>query len=138
MTADADLPIDDLVRGFEATTLDKSRWTHVAHVRTALHYILAHGEHDAANRMRAGIQRYNAAVGGPPTAYHETITLAWIAVVARFVAARPGRTHADLAGELVVAFADKHHLLAYYTKDVLMSDAARAGWVPPDVAPFDS
>lgn len=138
MTADADIAIEDLVHGFEATTLDKSSWTHAAHVRTALFYVMRHGADEAAVRMREGIKRYNAAVGGPPTAYHETITLAWIAVVASFVAARPGRTHADLAREIVIACADKHHLLEYYTRDVLMSDEARARWVPPDVAAFGS
>jgi len=71
---------------------------------------------------------------GRPTKYHATMTIAWARVVAHHVAADPS------AGEFG-AFADRHPALLdkgllgrHYTASALRSDAARAGWVPPDLA----
>ena len=86
MTGDA--TTDALIAGFEARTLEKANWTHAAHVTTALAYVRALGRDEALRRIRTNIRAYNAAVGGPANAYHETITRAWITVVARFLAAR--------------------------------------------------
>jgi hypothetical protein len=131
----AEVPIADLVRGFEDTTLPKEQWTHAAHVRTALLYVVTYGEAEASARMRTNIQRYNAAVGSDASAYHETITIAWVALIARFVDARAGIAYDDLARELVDG-CDKHILLRFYAKDTLMSADARARWVAPDLAPI--
>jgi len=130
---DTELSIDDLVRGFEDTTLPKAPWTHAAHLRVALKYVMELGANQAARKMRASIKRYNAAVGGDPSAYHETITLAWIAVLDAFVRARPRASYDELAAA-VVAECNKHYLLRFYAKDTLMSDEARARWVAPDLA----
>jgi hypothetical protein len=76
-----DTAIAALVAGFEQCTLPKEQFTHEAHLTTAMWYLRHYPQAEATNRMRRGIQRYNASVGGSPTAYHETITLAWIAVI---------------------------------------------------------
>ena len=128
--------MDALVRGFEDTTLDMAKWTHAAHLTVALYFLQHHSRDEATRRMRDGLQRFIAAKGVAPTAYHETITLAWMAVVARFLEEHDGDP--DLARELVRECCDKHYLLAFYSRDVLMSDAARTHWVPPDVAPIST
>src|ERR1700758_5574302 len=77
--------IDEFLAAFEAGTLPKSRWTHGAHLLTGACYVHALGESAAINRMRTCVRRYNEAVGGQNTetsGYHETITVAWIKLLA--------------------------------------------------------
>lgn len=86
--------------------------------------------------MRSGIQRYNLSQGNP-TGYHETITLAWLAILARELRQRRAMGRADQcesvsASELATSYADPDLLLEYYTKERLMSEEARSRWVPPD------
>ena len=129
--------IGQLVRGFEDTSLPKEQWTHAAHVTVALSYVRSFGATAATARMREAIQRFNAAKGGARTAYHETITLAWIAVINGFLAkADVGQPLPDLLSALLEQTGDKHYLQRHYSPEVLMSDAARTTWVPPDRRSF--
>jgi hypothetical protein len=94
------------------------------------------GTAEAAAFVRDGIRRYNASQGNS-TGYHETITLAWLAVIGRFLEGRDeSRSVADLSAELLEECGDKDHLLRYYSRDRLFSEEARARWVPPDLAPI--
>lgn len=137
MTTDAE--IEELVRGFEDCTLPKTRWTHHAHLTVALWYLRRHPREEAARRMRDGIRRYNHSVGGSPTAYHETITLAWLAVIGRFLgAAERAESDAELTRQLVAACGDRDHLLRYYSRAALFSEDARQRWVPPDLRAIDA
>jgi hypothetical protein len=131
--------IGQLVSGFEDTSLPKEQWSHAAHLTVALYYVRDLGAAAATLRMREAIQRFNAAKGGVRTAYHETITLAWIAVIGEFLAkADVGRPLPDLIAALLEQTGDKHYLQRHYSPDVLMSDEARARWVPPDRRSFES
>jgi hypothetical protein len=133
MTGDPET--DALLAAFEACTLDKARWTHASHVTAALAYVRAYGQEEALRRIRDGIRRYNAAVGGSPTAYHETITRAWIAVVAQFAAEQDAALpFAEQLRALLARCGDKDYLLRFYSRDLLLSNLARAEWVPPDLA----
>jgi hypothetical protein len=130
-----DHEITSLVRAFEDTSLPKEGWTHGAHITVALHYVSMLDESAALETMRARIQRFNASKGGLPSAYHETITRAWLAVLRLFFRANGGTAEAALFGMALARF-DKDYLFRFYTRDRLLSDEARAGWVPPDRAPF--
>jgi len=91
----------------------------------------------ATDAVRTGIQRYNEACGRGP-GYHETITLAWVALVARFLAEHDvGQPLADLAAALLDQHHDKHALLRWWTRDRLLSAEARQRWVPPDLQPLE-
>jgi hypothetical protein len=132
-----DAQIEALVRGFEACTLPRSEWIHRAHLTVALWYLRRHPRAEATRRIREGIKAYNASQGNP-VGYHETITLAWIAVVTRFLAEHDrGQPLSGLAGRLLEACGDKDHLLVYYSEGALKSEEARRGWVAPDVRPFE-
>lgn len=125
--------IEALVGAFERGTLPKVEWTHREHMTVALWYLCRHPREEATHLIRSGIQRYNLSTNNP-TGYHETITLAWIAVISRFLAGRDrGQDIAGLTQELLDACGEKLYLLRYYTREVLMSDAARREWVEPDV-----
>ncbi len=133
-----DETIEDLAAGFEATTLPKEAWTHTAHLVVALRYVRLFGAEEAASRMRDGLQRFNAAKGGSASAYHETLTLAWIAVLARFLADEDrGQPLGALGRAAAERFGDKHYLDRFYSHEVLMSDEARSRWVSPDRRSLD-
>lgn len=130
----ADIP--SLIRAFEECTLPKAQWTHLAHLTVAHHYLWHHSRDEATRRMRSGIQRYNLSQGNP-TAYHETITLAWLAILARELRRRRVMGRAEVgeavsARELATVYSDQDLLLEYYTRERLMSDEARAHWVSPN------
>ena len=118
---------------WEAGTLPKSEWTHAAHVAVGAAYTVRFGP-EAFTAMRAGIRRYNEAVGTANTetsGYHETLTGFWSAVLAKVCA-----QHADehsAAREAVQEFGEQRKLHeAFYSFDVVRSMEARRTWIPPD------
>src|SRR4051812_272775 len=95
-----DVEIEDLIRAFEGCTLPKADWTHREHLPVALWYLRHRPRGEATDRMREGIRRFNLSHGNA-TGYHETITLAWVAVIARFLAEHDqGRPLSALVGAL--------------------------------------
>jgi hypothetical protein len=132
-----DVAIEAFVSSFEDCSLPRSEWTHGKHLVMALWYLRRHPKHEATRRIREGIRRYNLSQGNL-TGYHETVTLAWIEVIERFLVDRDhARPVADLARELLTACGDKAYLFRFYSRDLLLSDEARRRWVPPDRKPFE-
>ena len=133
--------VDDLAAHFVAATLPKGEWTHVAHLMVGAWHVHHYGPADALTRLRAGIRRLNDAHGTPnsPTSgYHETITVAYVRVITRFLADCPAamplaeRVAKLVAGPLVA----KDMLFQFYSRERLMTPTARAEWVEPDLAPL--
>jgi hypothetical protein len=132
-----DHEIDAMVRCFEDGSLPRSEWTHSRHLVMALWYLRHHGREAATHLIRHGIQRYNQRQGNP-TGYHETVTLAWIAVIDAFLGRRKRNLPVSaLAVELLEECGDKDYLLRFYSRERLFSDDARASWAPPDRGEFD-
>jgi hypothetical protein len=126
-----------MIQCFEDGSLPRSKWTHARHLVMALSYLQRHGREVATRLIRSGRQRYNERDGNP-TGYHETITLAWIAVTARFLRGRDKNLPIlSLAKELLDECGDKDYLLRFYSKERLFSDEARASWVQPDRCELD-
>jgi hypothetical protein len=132
-----DAEIEAMVRSFEDGSLPRSEWTHSSHLLVGLWYLSRHARDQGTRLVRDGIKRYNH-IHGRDSGYHETITLAWLAVIAGFLA---GCDRAEpisvLAERLIDGCGDKDHLLRYYSRPLLMSDAARRAWVPPDRRPIE-
>jgi len=133
--------LEDLVRRFRERTLPKKEWTHAAHLAVGTWHVWRYGPDRALARLRTGIRRLNDAHGTLNTdrsGYHETITRAYVSLIAQSLAAHPGPgapvscAQALLAGRM----AARDILLSYYSKDVLFSVTARSGWVEPDRAPL--
>jgi hypothetical protein len=126
------------LEGFEACTLPAAAWTHEAHVRMAWLYLRHHDENDALGLVRRGIQRFNATVTKKPDGYHETITVSFTRLIAhRMAGLQTGHSFEefrmaspDLLDRMMTA------LLKHYRRETLFSDAARHGWVEPDLAPL--
>ena len=119
-------------RAFEAGAVTPAQFDHRAHVRVAWVYLQeAASPDEALSRMRDGIRTF-AAAAGVPQKYHETITVLWMRLLAE---ARAAGASGELSDVLLEhpALADKDLPLQYYSRDLLFSDEARAGWVEPDL-----
>jgi hypothetical protein len=96
-----------------------------------------HSRCEATWSVRDGLRRCGS-MGGRVSRDHETITLARIAVVTRFLArAERHRRVSELVAILLESCGDKDDLLRYDSQEVLMSDEARQAWVPPDRRPIE-
>jgi hypothetical protein len=136
------MDIDDLAARFQSCTIPKTEWTHAAHLTVGLWHVHEYGPDDALARLRRGIRRLNESHGGVNTAtdgYHETITAAYVILLAQYLEVGPRElTLGDQAALLLASpFAHRTALSAFYSRDRLMSVTARAEWVEPDVAPLD-
>lgn len=131
--------LDDLVHRFERAAVPPAEFTHAAHLVVGLWHVHRFGE-EGLPRLRAGIRRLNAAHGTPDTdsrGYHETITRAYITLLTQFLAERRNERLAAAAQSLLASpLAARDALLAYYSRDVLWSVAARRDWLEPDRAPL--
>ncbi len=126
--------IESFIRTFEEGSLSKSEWTHSRHLIMALWCLRRHNRDEATRLIRDGIKRCNERQGNL-SGYHETITLAWVALIEQFLASRPlDLPVTELAGELLEQCGDKDYLLRFYTRERLFSAEARHRWVPPDRA----
>ncbi len=136
-----EMEIDVFLAAFEGCTLPKERWTHGAHLLTGACYVHRLGQAAALDKMRVCVRRYNESVGGQNTdtsGYHETITVMWIALLARLhreVGPIERAAFAALAVERFVGV--KEIFKRYYDFDVVNSVEARRRWVAPNLAPLD-
>ena len=121
---------------FEQATFPLAEWNHAAHLVTGLVYVRRYGREGALTRMREGLQRYVKAVGGNPDGYHETVTRAWIELLANLDAELADAPLPVAAQCLLERCGDKLYLLRFYSRERIMTDAARREWVEPDKAPF--
>lgn len=127
----------EVVRGFQDRTLPKERWTHEAHLVTALWYHVHHSSLESICYLRSGICAYNESVGGkntPTDGYHETLTLFWCKTISDFVAEHRNLSLVDLSHAFLASEqSSKEYPFRFYTREVLFSLSARATWVPPNL-----
>lgn len=124
----------ELIDRLERGALGASEFDHREHVRAAWLYLRRDGPEAAIAAVAKGLKTLSAAHGAPGR-YHETLTRAWVELVAaaarhdpepvfdRFVERHPELLERDLP-------------LRHYSRELLASDAARAAWVEPDLQPF--
>ena len=128
---------DEFVRAFENCELAGSLFHHADHVRLTWIYVCRFGESDATERVVAGIRRF-AAYNGSSQKFHFTQTCAWVRLIA---AAQRGSANVKTFEEFIGAYLelrDANLLARYYSKALLDSPGARAGWVEPDIGPLPS
>ncbi len=130
--------LERLIAAFEAATVPASSWTHRAHLLVGTSYVHRHGPEGALDRLRSGILRLNRSHGTPETesrGYHETITRAYVTLLARFLDDLPqaGSLETAVATVLASPLAQRDVLFRYYTRPLLLSPAARRSFHPPDL-----
>jgi hypothetical protein len=136
------------------------RFGHRQHVQLTWLAVRRYGMPAAIRLVSDGIRR-TARYAGAPQKYHETISRAWVELVAHHAighpapardaghparsAGHPARSAGHPAGQEAdfATFAaanplllDKRLLTRFYRPATLAAPAARTGWVEPDRAPF--
>jgi hypothetical protein len=126
---------EGFVRAFESCELAGASFHHADHVRLTWIYVCQFGEQDATERVLTGIRRF-ATHNRSPKKFHFTQTCAWVWLIA---AAQRGSADVKTFVEFIgahPALLDANALARYYSKSLLESPAARAGWVEPDIGPL--
>lgn len=129
-----------LVEAFLSCRLPKNEWTHHAHLKVGLWHLLHYSASESTEKLRRDIKRYNIACGIENTenqGYHETIAQFYVLLINQFVQQADCSQPIDLlADELINCYGDKLLPFKYYSRDRLMSKAARVEWIEPDLQPF--
>ena len=122
---------DELIQGFESTTLPAEQFTHEAHVRVAWWYLTHLPMLAAVAAFAEGLQRFAAAKGAAGK-YHETMTVAWMLLVADRIVAPADSVWTEFAEHNPDLFVKSPSPLArYYSEACLASDRARQTFVLP-------
>lgn len=125
----------DLVRSMLNHSLTNEEFRHAQHMELAYYYLVRH-EYDVAVHLIALSIRDFAAFHGHAQKFHMTLTVCW----ARFVAAAMNAQNPipPFAQILVLhpQLLNKELPTHYYSKPLLLSQAARDAFVEPDVHPL--
>lgn len=122
---------DEFLQAFEDGTLPKDDFTHGAHVRLAWICLRRFGFEAGSERVVRGIRAF-ASLHGATGLYHETVTRAWLALVAAADAGAPSFAEFLAASPHLRGRALDRH----YTPGTLDSDEARVRFVAPDRGPL--
>ncbi len=123
---------DELIAGFESADLPGEQFSHVEHVRAAWWYLERHSFSEALGRFCTAIRRF-AAAQGKPDRYHETITVAYMLLIAERLDGARHLTWTEFAHRNGDLLERQPSILArYYTDATLTSDRARRVFVMPD------
>ena len=121
-----------LLDGFLDGTLPGDRFHHEQHLHVAWLFVRTHGMPQALGEFSAAIKRF-AVAKGMPKLYHETITWAFVLLIAERQARLPANTWEEFAAQNSDLLTWKPSVLdRLYTSETLWSDLARATFVMPD------
>ncbi|HEX7281387.1 MAG TPA: hypothetical protein VF239_04970 [Vicinamibacterales bacterium] len=130
--SDATLSSDELLARFVDSTLPADQFHHEQHVQVAWLFVRRYGMPDALGAFTVAIKRF-AAAKGAHALYHETITWAFLLLIAE----RQARSGAATWEEFAAAHPDllvwKPSVLdRYYSKELLASPLAKRTFLMPD------
>jgi hypothetical protein len=121
----------ELIDGFESTTLPAGQFTHEAHVRVAWWYLTHLPMLEAVTAFSAGLRRF-ASANGAAGKYHETVTVAWMLLIASRLVGREHSVWTEFARRNPDLFVQRPSPLApYYSAETLASQHARNGFLLP-------
>ncbi len=124
---------EELVHAFETRALGPGEFTHASHVRVAWCYLRRVPFFEAMARFVSGLKAV-AAAHGKPDRYHETITVAYLLLIAERIDETGEPSWGAFAARHDDLLAQKPSILArYYTAAALESEQARREFVMPDV-----
>lgn len=110
------------------------RFGHRQHVRLTWLAVRRHGTDRAIALISDGI-RQTTEYAGRPRKYHATLSRAWVELVGHHALHDEAADFDEFAARNP-ALLDKRLLTRFYRSSTLAGEAARAGWVAPDLAPF--
>jgi hypothetical protein len=120
----------DFLTRLEAGTLPPAEFDHRGHLRAGFLYLRCHDFPGACVAMKAAIQRFAAALG-KSTLYHETMTIAYLALIAERLAEEPAEIGFDAFLARYPELASGEYFRRYYPAGELDTAEARATFVLP-------
>jgi hypothetical protein len=124
--------IEKVVLGFESCTTGKDDFSHRDHLAMAVWYLRS-DQDTAAERMRASLHNFLDKHNCREN-YHETLTLFWIRLVRRELESlSPEPSLLDATNAVVTRLGHSRVAFEYYSKELVGSEAAKKGWVEPDL-----
>jgi len=114
---------DEFLAAFEATTLPLSAFNHRAHLRAGYLYLSRHGLGVAIDRFGRSLRAF-AAANGKQGLYHETITVAFLALINEHIAGGNTADWERFAAANPELF-DRHCLKHFYAPEELSAPEAR-------------
>jgi len=125
--------VNDLLDRFVDTSLPAEQFHHQQHVEVAWMFVRAHGMPAALSEFTSAIKRFADAKGATGL-YHETITWAFLLLIADRQARRPAATWQEFEAANADLLVWKPSILnRYYSKELLSSDLARRTFLMPDL-----
>lgn len=123
---------EELLARFEDGSLPNGAFHHEQHVRVAWMLVRRYGMPDALGRFSQALKRFAEAKGAVGL-YHETMTWAYLFLVAERIARGPGESWERFAADNQDLLTWKPSLLdRYYAPETLKSDLARRTFIMPD------
>lgn len=123
----------ELLERFVDTTLPADQFHHEQHVQVAWMFVREYGMPAALAEFTAAIKRFADAKGATGL-YHETITWAFLLLVAERQARTPAGTWAEFAAANPDLLTWKPSILnRYYSKELLASELAKRAFLMPDL-----
>ncbi len=120
----------DFLAALEAGTLPPAEFSHRGHLRAGFLYLKAHDFPSACVAMKRAIQAIAAALG-KATLYHETLTVAYLALIAeRLTEEPPGIGFEDFI-ERYPELLSREYFERYYPRGTLDLPEARRTFVLP-------
>ena len=127
-----DREIEEVVGKFEGCQFALEEFTHARHLTVACWYLCTMSPEAALSRMRDGLLRFIGHHG--KQGYHETITRFWMELLrSSLLQASPKAQLMDKVNNTLKRFTNKDVLFMYYSRERVMSEAAKADWVEPDL-----
>ena len=122
-----------LLERFVDTTLPADQFHHAQHVEVAWRFVRRYGMPAALGEFTTAIKRFADAKGATGL-YHETITWAFLLIIAEREARTPSETWERFAAANADLLTWQPSILTrYYSKELLASDLARRTFVMPDL-----
>jgi len=132
MTDTRQLDEGRLLAGFLDGSFPGDQFHHEQHVQVAFLFVRRHGMPQALDAFSTALKAF-ALAKGMPKLYHETITWAFVLLIAERRARAPEATWEEFAASNGDLLKWKPSVLdRYYTPETLWSDFARTTFVMPD------
>ncbi|MBN1204259.1 MAG: hypothetical protein JXB05_04980 [Myxococcaceae bacterium] len=125
----------EFLAALEAATYPGEKFGHRGHLRLGWLCLRAHGFEAGLERIRTAVRHYATSLGAAQKS-HETMTRAWAECLQAALDETPQLTSLEALLAAHPALLDSMLLERHYRKETLDSAEARAGWVPPDLAPL--
>lgn len=126
---------DEFVAAVEECRYPNAEFRHADHIRLAWIYLRRCGLRQAEERVLETIRRFATSLGHERK-YHETMSRAWVRLVAVAAHATPKITAFDEFLAKHKWLLDRGALSAFYSGACLKTEAARQGWAEPDKRPL--